>query len=306
MGYISVASAQRDIPMSTSTPERSAEVIKLSSRADGDYQVERFLLQESSNENNEFETHYKVNLSKLLSEYDDNSDEIQGLQKFIKSIQNDSLKSITECTIVGYASPDGPVAYNQRLSKARATDCASYLDSNCPLKNCDYTTEWIASDWNDARDAISRSSIPNKTRVIAIIDSGASQAEISSKLKAIPTSWRYLCSEILPPMRCAEVRLKYNSWRVVEERDYRPRSSARTKTVIFDKSPRSGKGYYNYATGILIAMPEDLDYDDCKIKGEKRKRYKEKDKYKSNRNRTKYKERDGQYREEERIRSYYR
>lgn len=101
--------------------------------------------------------------------------------------------------------------------------------------------------------------------------------QIESRLKGMPESWNYMKSVILPPMRCVELCVKYNSWRVVERRTL-TKSCAKPTTEMVQNN------YYiliEEDTQGMIVNPTDvpLDYDNDKFK----------DKFKYNRRREKLK-----------------
>ncbi|MFI3285658.1 MAG: hypothetical protein R3Y08_03295 [Rikenellaceae bacterium] len=283
------------IAQNTSTmsqPQDPNEIIVLSSYIDGNYNVERLLVMESGDNNNEFVVRYKINLTKLISSYDNNSKEIAGLHNFIESIQNDSLKRITNVNIVGYASPDGSATLNRRLADERAADFAKYVDAEYNLTEFPHSVSGKPYNWNDAKASIQSSSIPNKTEVLSIVGSNMSQSEIESKLKAIPSAWDYIKLNILPPMRSVEIHLKYNSWKVVENRTLIQEVSTNTQpsTVIIDMTKNSESGNCDRSLDdysincMLIEMPgQELDFD-CNYS-------KAKEKLKSRRDKAKYKER---------------
>ncbi|MFI3333214.1 MAG: hypothetical protein SNI51_07700 [Rikenellaceae bacterium] len=279
---------------SSSQPQDPNEIVVLSSYTDGNYNVERLLVLESGPNNNEFVVRYKINLTKLISSYNNNSSEIAGLQRFIESVQQDSLKKITNFDIIGYASPDGPAALNRRLANERATDFAQFVDKEYNLDEYPRTVTGKPYNWSDAKSAIRSSNTPNKAEIIQIIDSNRSQSEIEAKIKGYPSAWEYLKTNILPPMRSVEIHLKYNSWKVVENRtlieEVVPESQP--STVIIDMGSGSKRGDkrrsescddvdYNLNC-ILIEMPgQEIDFD-CD---------KESEKFKLNRRGAKYKER---------------
>ncbi|MFI3264600.1 MAG: hypothetical protein SNG38_01200 [Rikenellaceae bacterium] len=280
LGLISSAAAQSMSSMSQ--PQDPSEVIVLSSYVDGNYNVEQLLVMESSPSNNEFVVRYKINLTKLISTYDNNSAEIAGLRNFIESIQKDSLKKITNYDIIGYASPDGPAALNKRLAEERASDFSRFVDKECNMSDYPRTVTSNPYMWIDTKEALQKSSVPNKTEVLSIVESTATQTEIQAKLEAHESSWDYIKTNILPPMRSVELHVKYNSWKVVENR-----------TLIEEMTPTAGGaaatggGYRDgnkkgrnadsccdeyvddYISCVLIEMPEaalDFDCDKERVK----------------------------------------
>ncbi|MFI3278894.1 MAG: hypothetical protein R3Y55_00025 [Rikenellaceae bacterium] len=273
LGLISSAAAQS--MSSVSQPQDPNEVIVLSSYVDGNYNVEQLLVMESSPSNNEFVVRYKINLTKLISTYDNNSTEIAGLHNFIESIQGDSLKRVTNFDIIGYASPDGPAALNKRLASERANDFNRFLEADYSMKEFPHTISSIPYQWIDTKQAIQSSTVPNKTEVLSIIQSSGTQSEIQAQLEAHPAAWEYIKSNILPPMRSVELHVKYNSWKVVENRTLIEEIVPATPSVGANGKMRGDRraeeceidSCYDpctddYINCVLVEMPEAaLDFD---------------------------------------------
>lgn len=196
---------------SASKPTPGAKLISTS--VNGDYKVCKWLVPEKNDDQtNEFSVRYKVNLSKLISTYDENEKELQGLRAFMDGIANDKNKQIKRIEVTGYASPDGTHALNEKLSKARAVDCSTYIKEHHDIPNCPCSANGIAMEWSDAVTAINSSSIPQKAEVLQVINGGGSQMEIESKLRAMNPSWDYMRTTLLPPMRRVEIEVVYSSW----------------------------------------------------------------------------------------------
>ncbi len=280
MGLAGFASAQQSSAgrnMSwdnqTSLQNMSAtDTIVVSSFMDGNYQVSRFLVMEKNSNNNEFELRYKINLTKLISTYNNNSSELMGLETFMNTIADDTLKHITQFKIIGHASPDGPKALNERLAMERAIDFRDYVDNEYGMGKYPRTIESVANTWDSCQSGVDNSAISNKSDVIDLITSSMPASTIESKLKQMPATWEIMKSEILPPLRCVELRVKYNSWKVIEERILV--ADTEQVPVVEEKTNRRRKKRIgdDYITGLLIAMPnQPLDYNTDKVKA----RYKE-------------------------------
>ncbi len=282
------------------------EMILIENFIDDDYSVKRYLVKEKSADNDEFKMHYRINLTKLLSAYDDNSAEIEKLHTFINGIKEDSLKQITRISIVGYTSPDGPASINSKLSVLRATDCEKYLDQNCGMSAYPRTVKGVCSTWQDARPTLVNSVVPNKAAVISEIDQGGGQMIIESDLKRLPKAWSYICKNTLPPMRCVDIEVGYNSWRMVEEREVV--ETPVSNTIIIDMGhTRKRDMIADGSTALLFAMPDQpLDYKRCKDRSDRMKPQSERmrEKYKMSRRGAKFKERERGERDE--IKAHYR
>ncbi len=271
MGIMSAANAQMTSGMSHPLSHDAVDTILVSRVTDGDYLVSRMLIKETSPDNNEFEVRYQINLSKLISTYDNNAAEIEGLNNFIESMTQDSLKSITQFKIVGYASPDGPKSLNDKLSNARAQDFCAYIEQKYDMADYPHSVSAVASQWVDTKQAVMNSSLSNKAEVISLVESSAPQMTIESKLKAMPQTWDYFKTTILPPMRCVAIHVKYNSWRSVEERLLIEQPKPTVVVEVREKC--SYEQMDDGVTGLLFMNPSQvLDYDTEKVKAKANRR----------------------------------
>ncbi len=267
--------------------QMGADAKLLSQSTQGNYIVSRYLVKETSPDNNEFSVKYKINLARLISTYDNNAQELKGLQSFIEEIQQDTLKKITTINVTGYASPDGSTALNEKLAMARAKDFRQYIDKNHDMAQYTGETNAVAQRWEATADAVAKSSIPNMESVLALVKSSQSQEAIEAKLKAMPKSWEYMKQNILPPMRCVELWVKYNSWVVKESRTpikQRPEEVEIVENTYFlIVEDNSG--------GMIVNPYAPLDYNEDKYKG----------KFKVNSRREKLKEMEREGRSRQRI-----
>ncbi len=218
IGSLSAQSPSGQKSCSSSTASSQCQKKLLSTTTQGDYTVSRYLVKERNGDDDDFSVKYQINLSRLISTYSDNAQEITDLRNFIESIQRDTLRRITSVSVTGFASPDGSAVVNERLAMQRAVDFRQYIDKNFSMSSYKGTTKADALTWADSYDAVSKSSMPDKEAVLALLKSSSPQYEIESKLKAMPASWSYMRQYILPPMRSVELCVKFNSWKVVEYR----------------------------------------------------------------------------------------
>ena len=72
--------------------------------------------------------YFKQSKSYLDLNFDDNHSNLDSLTKILRSItDNDSICQVTGIKLVGTASPEGPVALNDRLSTERINSVKEYI-----------------------------------------------------------------------------------------------------------------------------------------------------------------------------------
>lgn len=194
-----------------------ADTVMLSDRVEGDYQVRRYLIRSLSDV--DYSLHYRISVAKLNAALKGNAQALSEMNSFVEGLMQDTTRRVSEVIITGYASPDGSVAYNEKLAAQRANDFKAYLDSKYAFsKHYNVKVNSVAEDWKSTHAAIASSPIPDRTMVLGIIDDSQTPMAKEQALKRNPAVWNYLAAEILPPMRRVEVMIGYATDRVVEQR----------------------------------------------------------------------------------------
>lgn len=234
-----------------------ADSVMLSETTDGDYLVRRYMVRSDSD--TDYTLRYRISTSTISTNFDGNPAELKGLDNFIGSMDNDSLMHVRSITIKGYASPDGPLALNQRLAKDRAQSLKAYVDKKYGLeKRYNVSTSSEALDWNAAREAIARSNVPQKQEVLNVIDQRDAAPAKEQRLKAMSADvWKYLAEQILPPMRYAEIVISYAEGRIVEQRTLIPQP----EIIIVEEveevcDPCACIDVEESINGIIVEMPD--------------------------------------------------
>lgn len=141
----------------------------LSERADGDYIVRQALVERKAD--SDYSVRYLINLATLDAALDGNSRQLNELNSFVSGMMRDSLVRVNSVVITGYASPDGPVALNERLARSRARDFRNYVDTKYGFsKKFNVKTSSVAEDWEMCRTLVEKSAMPEKQAVLRVID----------------------------------------------------------------------------------------------------------------------------------------
>ena len=189
----------------------------LSERADGDYIVRQALVERKAD--SDYSVRYLINLATLDAALDGNSRQLNELNSFVSGMMRDSLVRVNSVVITGYASPDGPVALNERLARSRARDFRNYVDTKYGFsKKFNVKTSSVAEDWEMCRTLVEKSAMPEKQAVLRVIDGTQSPEAKEAALKRMPAAWDYMVKHILPPIRRVAMTIYYDEGSLVEQR----------------------------------------------------------------------------------------
>ncbi len=249
------ASAAR-AQLRSATPAPKTDTVLLSETVDGNYHVRRYRVERTGDA--DYSVLYQINLSKLTPKLGSNTRQLDDLDSFVQSLVRDTLKQVRRIVITGYSSPDGPLALNQRLAKARMQDFLNYVNAKYDLsKRFDVKGSWVAEDWESCRILVDQSAaMPDRERVLAIIDGPGSSADKEARLKRMPAVWNYMKKNILPPLRRVEAEVIYGAGTIFEQRIYVAPPAPAPAPAPPTKSDCDCLVVDENISGIIVEMPE--------------------------------------------------
>ncbi len=198
-------------------PSPNAELISQNTK--GGYKICKWRVAENNaDQKNEFDVRYNINASQMTKGYDGNDKSLSKVHMLFDTITDCRCTKITKVTVVGYASPDGNKEDNKELAYNRADNFYKYISNEYNLSEYPSEVTGKALSWSGIKSGVLKSDIPNKSEVVDIITSRQSNSAIEAKLRAMPTSWSYLCKNVLPMYRNVELHISYQRWKYVTTR----------------------------------------------------------------------------------------
>lgn len=156
---------------------------------------------------------FAVGKSNVNSIIGNNGHELKKIHEMITMVQADKGVEVKGIDITGYASPEGLLASNERLSGARAKLLKEYLQQQYPNipKNL-YAVHFGGENWDDLLSAVKASDMEYKQEVIDIIQGYSIVAGREKKIMDINggVPYRYMLKEMFPALRKATVAINYN------------------------------------------------------------------------------------------------
>ena len=253
----------------SAAPAPAADSVLLSERTDGDYLVRRYMVKNRNDAG--YSVRYRINLSQLSTTLDDNARELDALGAFVGNLSKDTLMHVTAATITGYASPDGPVKFNETLARNRAADFKNYVDRKYGFsKKYKVSVSSVAEDWEMCRALVDRSNMADRQAVLRVIDGAGAPEAKEQELKAMPAAWEYMKEHILPPLRRVEMTVNYDAASIVELRTMMRRPEPQPEPEPQCEQPQRNdcEEYVpcevidESITGIIVEMPDpNVDFE---------------------------------------------
>lgn len=154
----------------------------------------------------EFRINYPVDRTRLDPNYMDNKAQLEQIEWFIKNVPQigDSL------IIYSYASPEGPLWNNARLSKGRGESARNYLQKlfkDQSLAEQIIVVDSTPENWAGLRELVeTQYTRDDKDKVLAILDSNLSSEAKKQALKKLNYGypWLFILQNLMPQLRYAK------------------------------------------------------------------------------------------------------
>ncbi len=144
---------------------------------------------------------YKINDSKVSKVA------VKGLDGFKENVdetlQND--RATQHITVKGYASPDGPETFNDKLSKARSESGKAAVAKLLKDSGLEVDAAAYGEDWEGLKELVENSSIQDKNLILQVLSLYSSSAQRESEIKNMASVFDELKSDVLPKLRRSKV-----------------------------------------------------------------------------------------------------
>ena len=109
--------------------------------------------------------------------------------------------------ILAYASPDGPLDLNTRLSQDREKNANKELDKQMKKDKIDLpiNAKYTAEDWAGFKELVEKSNMQDKDLILRVLSTYSDSEQRETKIKEMSAVFTYLADEILPQLRRAKL-----------------------------------------------------------------------------------------------------
>lgn len=186
---------------------------------------------------------FEVEQSDVDPKFAHNSKDLAAFEQRVDSLLKSGCYLLRCAEVHGYASPEGPVDYNYRLSYQRAASIFNRLRQRLAIELLDSLTThtFHGRDWVGLRQCVENDTVtPVRARVISVLDSilaehaaGAhDESRDIRRLLALARGWpyRYMLREHFPSLRRSWLKIELVPCQPVIEPD-KPQDSQPVTTV---------------------------------------------------------------------------
>ena len=165
--------------------------------------------------------HFHIGDATLVLDHHSNQSSLKRIEDKLRHDYNDSIYwKLRKVEVIGYASPEGPIRLNKKLSAERAEALFNYLSTFCTIPDTIKTSRMVDTDWASViAMAEADSSLPHREEVLPLLHEIARNATIDgwlrltsiNRLKKLAggDSYAYIARKYFPALRRSEVHLWY-------------------------------------------------------------------------------------------------
>ena len=107
--------------------------------------------------------------------------------------------------VKGYASPDGPEKFNDKLSKARSESSKEVVVKVLEETGLDVDAAAYGEDWDGFKEMVAASDIKDKNLILQVLSLYNSPAEREAEIKNLSSVYGELKDDVLPELRRAQI-----------------------------------------------------------------------------------------------------
>lgn len=137
--------------------------------------------------------------------------DIAALEKFIIDNSGNAKKKVGDVYTQAYASPDGPLELNDKLSKERGTSTHKALQAkfkkNKVPANTKFDINAMGEDWEGFKELVQASDIPDRDLILQVLSMYQDPQVRDKEIKNMSAAFKVLADKILPELRRSKMNV---------------------------------------------------------------------------------------------------
>ena len=188
---------------------------------------------------------YAINSSVVTKKNERNANLDAFKDNVDETMQND--RATQNIAVKGYASPDGPVKFNDKLSKARSESGKKVVAKLLKDSGLDIDAAAYGEDWDGFKELVEQSNIKDKDLILQVLSLYNSPAERETEIKNMSSVFEELKEEILPELRRSQI---------VNTTDLQGKTDEEIMAAYRNGGELSAEEYL-FAAQVLVENPEE-------------------------------------------------
>jgi Flp pilus assembly protein TadD/outer membrane protein OmpA-like peptidoglycan-associated protein len=157
--------------------------------------------QRASTTSQEAEILYKIN-SSVVNKKQLTAEQIALFKDFVAANSTAERTTLSNIYASGYASPDGPEKFNNKLSEQRSKTGAKAIKKELKaVEGLNYEIASYGEDWDGFKTLVENSNIEEKDLILNVLQMYSSPVERDKEIQNMSAVFKVLAEEILPQLR---------------------------------------------------------------------------------------------------------
>ncbi len=140
--------------------------------------------------------------------------QMDALNEEIVKANNADNREIEEINISSYASPDGTMAFNERLAANREKTTTEFVNKQLAKENVtnfgDITAQFTAEDWEGFQKLVAASNIQDKDLILSVLSMYKDPEQREREIRNLSSIFDQLAETILPQLRYSRITASIN------------------------------------------------------------------------------------------------
>jgi Flp pilus assembly protein TadD len=139
-------------------------------------------------------------------------DEIKQLSQYVSEAYKADRKELKGVEVSAYASPDGKLDLNTKLSEKREGTASKVIEKNLKSNKVEteLTTKYTPEDWDGFKELMEKSTIQDKELILRVLSMYSDPEVREREIKNLSSAFTAVASEILPKLRRAKITASVN------------------------------------------------------------------------------------------------
>jgi len=160
--------------------------------------------------------HYLINRAYIRNE-ELKAEDLQKLEDYLDTVEASEDLEFVDLLVSAYASPDGPLDFNDKLSEDRLESARKYIIQE--LKKAEIgvvdeegfiKAETTAEDWEGFKEEVQNSNITNKDLILRVLSMYSDPAVREQEIRNMSEAFEELKDDILPELRRSKFIVNVN------------------------------------------------------------------------------------------------
>ncbi len=150
--------------------------------------------------------YYLINRAEVRST-ETTAQDVQALLAYTKAANEDDRKDLKGVEVSAYASPDGALDLNTRLSAQRERTSSTFLESELKKAGIDVNlrTRYTPEDWEGFKEKLEGSNIQDKELILRVLSMYTDPEVREREIRNLASAFTQIADDILPQLRRAKL-----------------------------------------------------------------------------------------------------